>query len=483
MIEKLNENIVTQLIINSDYQTASDLANILGVNEKTIRRRIKQINELLTNEIGEIESKVGRGYKLQVFNKEKFYRYYDYYISEIELSNPINRRTMLFEYIYQNRGCTKETLFEEFFISDTTLTNDIKELNENTKRVNVKIKYSKQRYSLVGNEYYIRNSLLRLNYDSSMAGAKRRDTREFKNKVVQIIVSILKDNCIHVNKNGLDAIVNFTIISISNLLNGGILDISSFVNDVKISTYFIDIANDIYSSIGRVSNILFPYNEIVFLSYFLRAVLPLSIEEIVNEKDTCYLDAVKHTQETQKFLMEIGFERFSVEFHNDLIKFFYGFNMRVLLDIQKRELDYFDVEITHNQAYFIAKLAMKELFKNELSISRDEIAHLALLVQKNYFIEKKKQNKTLAVLPSDETFAQIYRYELRLFVDLDIEVMEYKDYVGENTVSFSEYDLIIGPFHNLPNDSLHDVYATRDFFTKADLLKISRMVSFKDYSS
>ena len=76
MIEKLNERIIKLLIEHQKYAKASELANDLGVNEKTIRRRIQQINEGLLENGAFIDSKKGRGFKITIDNDEKFQKYY-----------------------------------------------------------------------------------------------------------------------------------------------------------------------------------------------------------------------------------------------------------------------------------------------------------------------------------------------------------------------------------------------------------------------
>ncbi len=97
MKEKLNENIVMLLQQSNDFIKAEELAVKLEVNEKTVRRRIRQLNETFNlNNIGIIEAKKSKGYKLYVYNKSEFDKFIDYKIADIELNNPLNRRASIF---------------------------------------------------------------------------------------------------------------------------------------------------------------------------------------------------------------------------------------------------------------------------------------------------------------------------------------------------------------------------------------------------
>lgn len=482
MKEKLNENIITQLMRKEHYYKADDLASILGVNEKTIRRRIKRIKESMDHTICTIDAKSGQGYKLIVYRREEFYRYYDYFIAEVELNNPINRRTTIFLYIAYHEGCSKDDLLNEFYISEATFASDVEALNEYTKGVHVTIVHSADGYKIQGNEYFVRNTILRLNYDSGMVRAKRRETRAAKDDIFHTVQKVLHANGVLVNKNGLDAIVNYILVSMGNLLKGRSLDVTVFVDDRSVIEDFISIAKALYASIEKKENIEFPDNELVFLAYFLRGILPLELNQIIHQQDKSYCKAVVLAEQVIEFLENIGFERLDENFKNDLICFIYGFNIRVLLDIQKRELDYFDIEIAYSQAYFLAKLTFKEVFENLPYLSRDEIGGLAFVINKHYFINRKMHKKVLAITPSDPLIASVYKSELRHFVDYDFNIITFDEYNTEPPDSFlAAYDLVLAPFLNLIKNENPTMYLTKDMITREDFIKVSRILSYRKY--
>ncbi|MEJ1268317.1 helix-turn-helix domain-containing protein [Pantoea ananatis] len=59
-------------MLDQDFHTARDLAGRLNVSEKTVRTRLKALNDILTSRGASIHSKSSMGYQLVVYNQEDF---------------------------------------------------------------------------------------------------------------------------------------------------------------------------------------------------------------------------------------------------------------------------------------------------------------------------------------------------------------------------------------------------------------------------
>ena len=117
-----------------EYQTAEALAEELGVSSKTVRKQLKNLNELLSEYGVFVESKHGTGYRLVV--KDSYRR--------IELEELMQKRELqqsgipnsseervkyLLEYLLNSDGYVKlDDLSEMLYISKKTLTGNLKEV-------------------------------------------------------------------------------------------------------------------------------------------------------------------------------------------------------------------------------------------------------------------------------------------------------------------------------------------------------------------
>ena len=84
MLDARMKKIIIELS-DSEYVTASELAKILDLNEKTVRTTIGKMRDSLDEYGIEIESKTRKGYHLLIYDKEK----YQAFITKALFSNPV----------------------------------------------------------------------------------------------------------------------------------------------------------------------------------------------------------------------------------------------------------------------------------------------------------------------------------------------------------------------------------------------------------
>lgn len=484
MKEKLNENIMKVLMNESNYLSAETIAKRLNVNEKTIRRRILQMQGDMLEEIGRIVSKKGSGYKLVIENKEEFSKYYDYVVAEVQINNPMNRRTAIFEHLIYHSYSKKEELLNKFFISEVTLMADIKMLNEYTKRNNVQIKLLKKRgYFVTGDEYHIRNTLLKLIYDSGAVRVRRRKSRDVKDNFVGIIRKFFTEEGYFLNKHALDAIINYLLVSVGNILKGRILEIDNNDEYQELGKEFIELAHKLHNITSLKMNMTFPLTETIFFAYFLKSVMPLEMINIP-ANDSKYAQKAKcYTEKAIAIIKGLGSNEVSDDCKKDIQKFLYSFIIRVDLDIQKREKIHYNIERNYGQAYWISKVIFGELSTDmKVEISKEEIAYFTMIIV-NYYFSYTKQNKTiLAILPSEYTSSRVYRDRFRHMFDYDIQFVSYKEYMSMEKIDENEYGIIVNPYSYLSNNTKVKKYDCFDFISRDDISNILRILSYKNYT-
>lgn len=171
------------------------------------------------------------------------------------------------------------------------------------------------------------------------------------------------------------------------------------------------------------------------------------------------------------------------ECEEEIIKFFYGFIMRVKLDIQKKELIYLKIETTHSQSFVISKIIFKEIERlMNIKISREEIAYFSIIIHNYYFSIDKESKKVLTILPSDKSIAQMYKDELRNFSIFNIEFISYKEFLNKGDSIAQDYSLILNPFEEVFKISNIKEYRIFDIISRSDFMNISRLLSYKNYN-
>lgn len=483
MKEKLNEGIVNLLMSVEGFVKANKIAQDLGVNERTVRRRINLINQSLFEGIGHIESKKGQGFRLYIYDKVAFLKSFDYSLAEPGMNSRANRIARIFELLVTSPYRTKRELEEEFYISETTLAKDIKELNNYGKSVNVKVKFSNTKgYFISGEEYFIRNTLLKLIYDSGEVRVRRRNSRIQKDKWVNAVKKIFQEEKIYINKHTLDAIVNYLSASARRIQFGYSIQREDLkgcqVDNEKIK----NISRRLADEVGKEIETKFSIEEKEFFSFFLLSVLPLEVIQ-PSKMNKEYKQAKDFLMKINQKLEEVGLFVQSQNCDDDILRFLYGLFLRIRFDIQKREKIFIDVESTCPQAYFISKLIFQELGREMgISFSKEEVAYFSLILNNYYFLSEPKEKKILAILPTDYTVARMYITELRHFSKYEIDLIDYESFLENNELKDKKYSLVLNPFGSIVKFKNTKVYNINDIITRGDFVRISRFLTYKNFS-
>lgn len=133
---------VLNLLNTEEYRTAAQLADALGLSEKTIRLRIKDLNEELVTYGAQVSAKARFGYRMEITDEKKF--------ESLELENETQqeyipdtgeeRSEYLLRYLIWQHGYVKaEDLCDTLYVSRTTLTKTIREVERILKRYSLKI--------------------------------------------------------------------------------------------------------------------------------------------------------------------------------------------------------------------------------------------------------------------------------------------------------------------------------------------------------
>lgn len=170
------EKIINYLLEKGDFISANEIANKLKFSTKTIYRGINEIREVIGENI--IESSKGRGYRL---NFEEYKENLNtIYSKNLSINTPEYRRMMI---LLQLLSITPEKisirkLSEQYFVSESSITNDLDYIETNLFGTNLYIKSDTQGTAIVGTESEIRAFLMKLLNNSIFNSTLNRITND-----------------------------------------------------------------------------------------------------------------------------------------------------------------------------------------------------------------------------------------------------------------------------------------------------------------
>lgn len=183
-------------MIDQDFHTARDLAGRLNVSEKTVRTRLKALNDILTSRGASIHSKSSMGYQLVVYDQEDFQSL----TTSLEKGSKVQRPTnsnervifILANLLSRENYIKLDDLCETCYVSRNTMTADLKKV-EYILHLHQLILDRRPNYGIAvqGNEFdkrtCIANNLIRFNHFMNAEGEKEQGLKI----IGKIILSVL----------------------------------------------------------------------------------------------------------------------------------------------------------------------------------------------------------------------------------------------------------------------------------------------------
>lgn len=169
----LNENelLILQLFFHnpSEYLTSQEIGSRLGVSDKTTRKYLKELNEVMDDSLAEIKSVRGYGNHLIIHDDKKFRSFYQENLIKnqsttdpSDVTKPQERRNYLLRNLFfENEVMYFQELLDEFYITETPLLHDIAAIKSLLKPFDLQLKNSKDKgLYLVGEEQNKRHFIM-----------------------------------------------------------------------------------------------------------------------------------------------------------------------------------------------------------------------------------------------------------------------------------------------------------------------------------
>lgn len=242
---------ILELFMESGYiLTSEHIALNLGVTSRTIRKDIKELNDILKNYDSEIISEFGKGYYLKTEKKEALYELVHKEKEEEETfsqcniipTEPDDRVYYIFSKLLKNALSQKEiiSLFdleEELFISTSTLKKDLKIISNQIDKFNLKVSITqKEGVHIVGNERNIRYCISEFMFHNTSLNAvseskfyKDLFSEEEIEEIKEILLEVIIDNKIRL-----------TDIAFKNMLSHILIMLKRFHHKNKFNCEILD---------------------------------------------------------------------------------------------------------------------------------------------------------------------------------------------------------------------------------------------------
>src|SRR5699024_3701327 len=156
-LSEVEEKILEFLVEKGGYATAQEISNYIGVTTKTIYRRIKNLREVLDEEI--IKSDRRKGYKL---NYEKYLSLLNGYQSFANENLSVeNRRMSILIHLltHSPKQVSIVDLSNQYYVSASSIVNDLDYIEKELKNENLILSKTNSGTSIVGAEKDVRKLL------------------------------------------------------------------------------------------------------------------------------------------------------------------------------------------------------------------------------------------------------------------------------------------------------------------------------------
>ena len=427
------------IISNESYITAEMLSKQLQISEKTVRKKIAELNKELENTGIKVVSKARYGYILECDNHKD--------IANINLNAHIfndfeYRLKYIFEHLINNNDTyiKSDNLINALDISKTTLTNTLKIIEDNIRYYNLKIE-RKPNYGikLIGKEFDIRNCIIDYYLKQQLYDKK------YINKTIEnIVINFIKKNEIKLSEVNLENFILYISVSIERIKENKNIDDYNDDNILKdIKKEELKLAKKLANVLEKELDIKLNEAEIIFIAIHIASKSLLSNSEnyiIQNKLDNVVQD-----------MLDLIYNNLKIDLRNNL-------NLRLLLNHHMIPLDIrirynvlqknpmlSDIKTNYSLAYLIASEAntvLKTYYNKE--ISDDEIGFLALLFQiaLEENSEEKKKINILIVCGSGKTTSKLLMHKYKKEFSNYIENIYTTDLIMLKEFDFSKVDYI-----------------------------------------
>lgn len=486
MLDARMKKIIIELS-DSEYVTASELAKILDLNEKTVRTTIGKMRDSLDEYGIEIESKTRKGYHLLIYDKEKYQAFInnDEWLSKNDIpNNSKEREEWLLDYLLkQHKFVRIDDLSEMLYVSRSTITNDIRNVEDSLKSYHITL-IRRPNYGLhiQGSEFDIRNCMISQFKDNKWAQRfSDKEENELK-EISKILLNNIQNQKVVLSKSMIQEMTSCIYIAKVRYEENYKITVSK--NEVVHRIYkpCIDVATNIVEELNEKFHIHLLDSEIYYIAINIAARSDYNVLE--GELESGVINQARK-QATQ--MLDCVYDMMHLDMRQnlsllyDLISFLIPMDIRMRYGIIAKNPF---AEATKKKFFFAYNVAsqavipLKKTYFHE--VPENEIAYLtsifALFIEQEK--DKKKKYNILVICATNMSTSKLLAYQYKKKFKKYIDEVYTCEMYNLDSFDFSKVDYIFTTVEInrvLPKP----VLGISAFLEDEEVEKISSILKFK----
>ena len=430
MLDYRMKKIIIELS-DKKYVTASELAKILDLNEKTVRTTIAKMRDSVDEYGVEIEAKTRKGYHLIINDKNKYQKLIndDAFLLKTDIpNNSKEREEWLLDYLLkQHKFVRIDDLSEMLYVSRSTITNDLRNVEDILKNYHITL-IRRPNYGLhvQGIEFDIRNCMISQFKDNQWTKRiSEEKTRELK-IILEILLNNIQNQKVVLSKSMIQEMMYCIYISKVRYEENYKITVSK--NEVVNRIYkpCIDVAQKIIEEINKSFVINLPDSEVYYIAINIAARSDYNVLE--GEVESGVINQARK-QATQ--MLECVYDMMHLDMRQnltllyDLIIFLIPMDIRMRYGIIAKNPFADATKKKYFFAYNVASQAVIPLKKTYFhEIPENEIAYItsifALFIEQEK--DKKKKYNILVICATNMSTSKLLAYQYK---------KKFKKYVDE----------------------------------------------------
>lgn len=486
MLDARMKKIIIELS-DSEYVTASELAKILDLNEKTVRTTIGKMRDSLDEYGIEIESKTRKGYHLLIYDKEKYQAFInnDEWLSKNDIpNNSKEREEWLLDYLLkQHKFVRIDDLSEMLYVSRSTITNDIRNVEDSLKSYHITL-IRRPNYGLhiQGSEFDIRNCMISQFKDNKWAQRfSDKEENELK-EISKILLNNIQNQKVVLSKSMIQEMTSCIYIAKVRYEENYKITVSK--NEVVHRIYkpCIDVATNIVEELNEKFHIHLLDSEIYYIAINIAARSDYNVLE--GELESGVINQARK-QATQ--MLDCVYDMMHLDMRQnlsllyDLISFLIPMNIRMRYGIIAKNPFAEATKKKYFFAYNVASQAVIPLKKTYFhEVPENEIAYLtsifALFIEQEK--DKKKKYNILVICATNMSTSKLLAYQYKKKFKKYIDEVYTCEMYNLDSFDFSKVDYIFTTVEInrvLPKP----VLGISAFLEDEEVEKISSILKFK----
>lgn len=486
MLDARMKKIIIELS-DSEYVTASELAKILDLNEKTVRTTIGKMRDSLDEYGIEIESKTRKGYHLLIYDKEKYQAFInnDECLSKNDIpNNSKEREEWLLDYLLkQHKFVRIDDLSEMLYVSRSTITNDIRNVEDSLKSYHITL-IRRPNYGLhiQGSEFDIRNCMISQFKDNKWAQRfSDKEENELK-EISKILLNNIQNQKVVLSKSMIQEMTSCIYIAKVRYEENYKITVSK--NEVVHRIYkpCIEVATNIVEELNEKFHIHLLDSEIYYIAINIAARSDYNVLE--GELESGVINQARK-QATQ--MLDCVYDMMHLDMRQnlsllyDLISFLIPMDIRMRYGIIAKNPFAEATKKKYFFAYNVASQAVIPLKKTYFhEVPENEIAYLtsifALFIEQEK--DKKKKYNILVICATNMSTSKLLAYQYKKKFKKYIDEVYTCEMYNLDSFDFSKVDYIFTTVETnrvLPKP----VLGISAFLEDEEVEKISSILKFK----